>query len=368
MAIELDDRLGNIGERESRELEARLRGCRRDLVARIGDHQHEQLVEAELVDRRSRECDVTEMRRIEDAAENAVLPLELLVADLDLRARLDAETPKGFLELLGRRRRPDDPVAAIGSVDPKPRPASRARRVLEKLGESRRRRPQAPAARRGRARRARASSSSIPLPVAHEVATTPATRASSTVNSGVRSRRSTLFSTTSCGRSVEAGPVGLELAVDHAEPLLEIRLGCVDDVDEEPRALEVGEELVAEAGTVGRALDEPRDVGDGELSLLRPVHDSEHGLERRERIVRDLRLRIRDAAQERRLARVREAGERGVHHELEPKLELELVPGQARLREARRLPSGSREARVATSALAAARHDDGGRRVRSDRR
>ena len=128
-------------------------------------------------------------------------------------------------------------------------------------------------------------------------------------------------------------------------------------MDEESRALEVGEKLVTEARAVGRAFDEPRDVGDGELSLLRPVHDSENGLERRERIVRHLRLRVRDAAQERRLARVREAGERGVHHELEPELQLELVPGQARLGEARRLPGGGREARVAASALAPARDD-----------
>ena len=129
-------------------------------------------------------------------------------------------------------------------------------------------------------------------------------------------------------------------------------------VDEQPRALEVGEELVTEAGAVGRALDEPRDVGDGELALLRPVHDAEHGLERRERVVGDLRLRVRDAAKERRLARVREAGERRVDHELEPELELELVAGQARLGEARRLPSRRREARVAAAALAPARDDD----------
>ena len=55
--------------------------------------------------------DAADRRRLREC----LLPLELLLADLDLRARLDAETPKGFLELLGRRRRPDDAVAAIGA-------------------------------------------------------------------------------------------------------------------------------------------------------------------------------------------------------------------------------------------------------------
>ena len=40
-------------------------------------------------------------------------------------------------------------------------------------------------------------------------------------------------------------------------------------MDEEARALEVREELVAEAGAVGRALDEPGDVGDRELPRVR---------------------------------------------------------------------------------------------------
>ncbi len=78
-------------------------------------------------------------------------------------------------------------------------------------------------------------------------------------------------------------------------------------VDEQPGALEMGEELVPEPGAVGSALDQPGHVGDGELSLVRTVDDAENGLERRERIVGDLRLRVRDAPQERRLAGVREA-------------------------------------------------------------
>ena len=42
----------------------------------------------------------------------------------------------------------------------------------------------------------------------------------------------------------------------------------VEHVDEQPRALDVGEELVAEPGAVARALDQPRDVGDHELAVV----------------------------------------------------------------------------------------------------
>ena len=128
-------------------------------------------------------------------------------------------------------------------------------------------------------------------------------------------------------------------------------------MDEETRTLEVGEELVAQTRAVGRTLDQPRDVGDRELALVRPVHDAENGLERRERIVGDLGLGVRDAAQERRLAGIREAGERGVDDELQTQLEVELVAGKPRLRKARRLPGRRREARVAATALAPARGD-----------
>ena len=41
----------------------------------------------------------------------------------------------------------------------------------------------------------------------------------------------------------------------------------VEHVDEQPRALDVGEEVVAEAGARARALDQPGDVGDHELAV-----------------------------------------------------------------------------------------------------
>ena len=132
----------------------------------------------------------------------------------------------------------------------------------------------------------------------------------------------------------------------------------VDDVQEHARALEMREELVAEAGAVCRALDEPRDVRDRELARVRALHGAEHRLDRRERVVGDLRLRIRDATQERRLPGIREPGERGVDDELEAKREVRLLAGKPGLREARRLPGRRREARVAATSAAALRDDE----------
>ena len=200
--------------------------------------------------------------------------------------------------------------------------------------------------------------SSIPAPVAHDVATTRTTRSSAGSNAGTALEEVDLVQDDELRSRLEPGSVGGELAVDRAEPLLEIRLGGVEHVDEQSRALEMREELVAETRAVGRALDEPGDVGDGELPLVRPVDDAEDRLERRERVVGDLRLRVRDAAEERRLAGVREAGERRVDHELETKLELELVAREAGLREARRLTGGRREARVTPPSLPSPRDDD----------
>ena len=91
---------------------------------------------------------------------------------------------------------------------------------------------------------------------------------------------------------------------------------------------------------------------------VRRLDRPEHRRERRERVVGDLRLRVREPAQERRLARVRQTGHRGVGEQLQPQLHLRLVGRLPHLGEARRLADRRREARVAAPALAAAREDD----------
>src|SRR5919197_1308250 len=154
---------------------------------------------------------------------------------------------------------------------------------------------------------------------------------------------------------LEAGPVLGELAVDRPELLLRVAGRQVDHVHEQARALEVREELVAEADALARALDEARHVGDGELAAIGRVDRSEHRRERREGIVGDLGPRVRDAGQERRLAGVGEPDERRVGEELQPQLEPELLAREPGLREPRRLARRRREAAVAAPARAALR-------------
>ena len=90
----------------------------------------------------------------------------------------------------------------------------------------------------------------------------------------------------------EPGIVLGELALDHL--VVGLRIGAVErreveHVDEQPRALDVREEVVAEAGAVAGALDQPGDVGDHELAVV-GLERPEHRLERRERVVGDLRV------------------------------------------------------------------------------
>ena len=65
----------------------------------------------------------------------------------------------------------------------------------------------------------------------------------------------------------------------------------VDEVQQQPRALEVAQELVPESCAVGRALDQPRDIGDDEAAAFVDPHQTQLRCERRERIVGDLRPR-----------------------------------------------------------------------------
>ena len=115
---------------------------------------------------------------------------------------------------------------------------------------------------------------------------------------------------------------------------------------------------MAEADALARAFDQARHVGDDELPAVRRLGRAEHRLQRRERVVGDLRRRVRDAREQRRLARVRQADERRVREQLQVQLEVALLAGRADLGELRYLPRRRDEARVAAAAAAAAREHD----------
>ena len=88
-----------------------------------------------------------------------------------------------------------------------------------------------------------------------------------------------------------------------------------------------------------------------------PAHDAEVRLERGERVVGDLGLGRAHRGDQRRLARVREADERGVGQQLQLEPQPALLAVLALLGEARRAPRVRQEARVAAPALPAARRE-----------
>ena len=119
-------------------------------------------------------------------------------------------------------------------------------------------------------------------------------------------------------------------------------------------ALDVAQELVAEALAFGRAFDEAGDVGEDELVLVE-AHHAEVRDERGERVVGDLGLGRAHHRDQRRLARVREADERGVGEQLQLELQPPLFAVLALLGERRRAAGVRQEARVAAPADAALR-------------
>src|SRR5262249_33057425 len=139
--------------------------------------------------------------------------------------------------------------------------------------------------------------------------------------------------------------------VDRVPALVGVVFRRVDDVDEEPRALEMREKLVAEPHAFARPLDETWHVRYDELAAVGRLHRPEHRRERSERVLGDLRSRVRDASEERRLAGIWKANERGVREELEAELDLLLLAGETDLGVARRLPTRAGEVLVAAATV-----------------
>ena len=130
---------------------------------------------------------------------------------------------------------------------------------------------------------------------------------------------------------------------------------CIDHVHEHARALEVGEELVPEACPGRGPFDQSGNVGDRRAAASIGASTVPRTGSRCERIVGDLRLRIRDPPQERGLAGVREPDESCVREQLQSSSSVRLLARQADLGEAGRPARGRREPPVAASARAAPR-------------
>ena len=154
--------------------------------------------------------------------------------------------------------------------------------------------------------------------------------------------------------ALEALAVFLQLRGDHADVPRGVRFGEINHVQQQAGAREVAQELVAEAGALGGALDQPGDVGEHEARLA-DAHHAERRIEGGERVVGDLRARARHRADEARLAGVRQAEQAdvGEHAQLErePAALARLAAGEL----ARRAVDARLEVHVAEAALAAAR-------------
>ncbi len=199
--------------------------------------------------------------------------------------------------------------------------------------------------------------SSIPSPVTQESGEDPSYPFVVQLKAGRRTEKIDLVEHDDLRTIGESRAVGLQLTVHRSEALDRIVGMGVDDVDEEPCSLEMGEELVPEPDAVARPFEQARNVGDDELAPIARLDRPEHRCDRRKRVGGNLRCRPRDPAKERRLARIWKPEQRGVRQQLEPKVDRRLLPRQARLGKPRRRPLRSGEALVAGATTAAAGDD-----------
>ncbi len=138
-------------------------------------------------------------------------------------------------------------------------------------------------------------------------------------------------------------------------------VGHVDEMGEHAGALNVAQELDAEAGAEMRAFNQSGHVGDDEGLLVGLLADRDHaeiGLEGGEGIVGDFGARGGDAGDERGLAGVGIADEADVGEQLEFETIAALLAGAAQFVLARSLVGAGGEVLVATAAAATARNRD----------
>ena len=128
-------------------------------------------------------------------------------------------------------------------------------------------------------------------------------------------------------------------------------------MQQQAAALNVAQEVVAEADAVGRTLDEPRDIRHDKALLVVRLDDAEHRRDRREVVLRDLRARRADTGDEARLADRRIADETDICEQLELEDQVARLTRLAELRKRRRTVGGIREFRIAAAAAAALADD-----------
>ncbi len=126
------------------------------------------------------------------------------------------------------------------------------------------------------------------------------------------------------------------------------------------RQRSMAQKVVAQAGTVGGALDDTGDIGHDEGDPLLHINHPQIGEEGGEVVVGDLGMGLADHAQKRGFAHVGEAHQTHIGQQLQLQHHLAALAGVARLGKAGYLPGGGGEVLVAPAAPAALAEDEGG--------
>ena len=132
-------------------------------------------------------------------------------------------------------------------------------------------------------------------------------------------------------------------------------------MDQNRRARDMSQEVVTQPGAFGGALDQAGNVGHHERGPT-PAADLNHAeirLERRERVVGNLRCCTRGCGKQRRLAGVRQSDKSNVRDQPQLQPQGALFTRLAQLGDAWRLPHGCLEVDVAQPATAAAHNSEG---------
>ncbi len=108
-----------------------------------------------------------------------------------------------------------------------------------------------------------------------------------------------------------------QLAIDDAHRLDRIVAVRVDQMDQHLAALDMAEEAVADACAFRRALDQPGNIGEHEFAVAVP-HHAQLRAQRRERIVAHLGMRIGHLVDKGGLARIGQADQPRIGHQLQP--------------------------------------------------
>ena len=115
------------------------------------------------------------------------------------------------------------------------------------------------------------------------------------------------------------------------------------------------QELETEAGPFGRALDQPRDIGDHEAAMPGDADHAEIWVQRGKRVIGHLGARRRHRADESRLAGVGHTEQADIRDDLEFEHELELLALAASAALPRRAVGRALVARIAEAVISAAR-------------